>query len=193
LAGNIHHAQGVGGVGEGDLDHGIVKLSGAKLLAEHLAGAVTGILAGDCGDDTILGGLVGAGLDILAHVLARLCDGGIDKIADDLLDIATDIAHFGELGGLDLDEGRAGEFGEAAGDLGLADAGGADHQDVLGINLVAQIRGELLAPPAVAQGDGDSALGVALADDEAIKLGDDLARGQVGHFEMLSTVRLPLV
>src|SRR5690606_29391767 len=36
-------------------------------------------------------------------------------------------------------------------------------------------------PPAVAQRYGHGALGVALADDEAVKLGYDLARGEVGH------------
>ena len=40
---------------------------------------------------------------------------------------------------------------------------------------------ELLAAPAVAQRDGDGALGVVLADDVAVELGDDLARGEVGH------------
>src|SRR5690606_9519216 len=68
-----------------------------------------------------------------------------------------------------------------AADLGLADAGGADHQDVLGIDLLAQGRVELPAPPAAAQRHGDRALGLLLADDEAVELGDDLARGQVGH------------
>jgi hypothetical protein len=41
--------------------------------------------------------------------------------------------------------------------------------------------GQLLAAPAVAQRDGDRALGVVLADDEAVELGDDLARGRSGH------------
>ncbi len=42
-------------------------------------------------------------------------DRGLDEIADDLLDVAADIADLGELGRLDLDEGRAGELGQAAG------------------------------------------------------------------------------
>ena len=40
---------------------------------------------------------------------------------------------------------------------------------------------ELLPAPAVAQRDGDGALGVVLADDVAVELGDDFARGEVGH------------
>ena len=44
---------------------------------------------------------------------------------------------------------------------------------------------QLLAPPAVAQRDRDRALGGLLADDEAIELGDDLARGQGAHARQL--------
>jgi molybdopterin/thiamine biosynthesis adenylyltransferase len=64
-------------------------------------------------------------------------------------------------------------------DLGLADAGRADHQDVLGQHLVAQVVEQLLAAPAVAQRHGDGALGVVLADDEAVEFGDDLAGDRV--------------
>jgi hypothetical protein len=67
----------------------------------------------------------------------------------------------------------AGQLGQAPGDLGLADAGGAHHDDVLGRDLVAQVALDLLAAPAVAQRHGDRPLGVLLADDVAIELGDD--------------------
>src|SRR6218665_841203 len=69
---------------------------------------------------------------------------------DDGVDILAHIAHLGEFGGLDLDEGRIGQFGQTAGDLGLAHAGGAYHQDVLGRDLLAQTALHLLAAPAVA-------------------------------------------
>jgi hypothetical protein len=95
---------------------------------------------------------------------------------DHLLDIAADIADLGELGRLDLDEGRLGELGQAAADLGLAHAGRPDHQDVLGRHFRAQRFGQLLAAPAVAQGNGHGALRILLADDEAVELGHDLAR-----------------
>ncbi len=66
--------------------------------------------------------------------------------------------------------GRVGQPRQAPGDLGLADAGRADHQDVLGRDLVAQRLVDLDAAPAVAQGDGDRALGVVLADDVLVQL-----------------------
>ena len=112
----------------------------------------------------------------------------LDQVAHDLLDVAADIADLGELGRLHLEERRAGELGQPARDLGLADAGRADHQDVLRQHLFAQPLVELLAPPAVAQRDGDGALGVVLADDEAVELGDDLA-GRKDRLMRLRTIR----
>src|SRR5262249_11535453 len=86
----------------------------------------------------------------------------------------------GELRGLDLEERRAGELGQAARDLGLPDPGRPDHDDVLGRDLVLEIALDALAPPAVAQGDRDRALGGALADDVAIELQDDPGGREVG-------------
>ena len=73
------------------------------------------------------------------------------------------------------------EPGETAGNLGLAYAGGADHEDVLGQHLFAQLLVELQPSPAIAQRDRDRALGIGLPDDEAVELGDDFARREVGH------------
>jgi hypothetical protein len=64
--------------------------------------------------------------------LAGLLDRHVDQVADDGIHVLAHVADLGELGGLDLDEGRVGQPGQAARNLGLADTGGADHQDVLG-------------------------------------------------------------
>ena len=112
----------------------------------------------------------------------------LDEVAHDLLDVAADIADLGELGRLDLEERRAGELGEAARDLGLADAGRPDHQNVLRQHLLAQPLVELQPAPAVAQRDRDRALGVALADDEAVELGNDLA-GEKSVMRFLQVMR----
>jgi len=130
--------------------------------------------------NAVFGVDLGLGSHLLGEALASHGERDLDQIADDRLDVAADIADLGELGGLDLDEGGVGELGEAARDLGLADAGGADHQDVLGQHLLAQLLGQLLPAPAVAERDRDRALGVVLADDEAVELGDDLARAEGG-------------
>jgi hypothetical protein len=72
-----------------------------------------------------------------------------------------------------LMNGRVGQPRQAPRDLGLADAGRPDHQDVLRRDLVAQRLGHLLAAPAVAQRDGDGALGGRLADDVLVEFVDD--------------------
>ena len=136
-------------------------------------------------EHALLGGERRARMHVLALAFAGLRDRDLDEVAHDLLDVAADIADLGELGRLDLEERRAREPGEPARDLGLADAGRADHQDVLGQHLLAHLLVELQAAPAVAQRDRDRALGVGLADDEAVELGNDFAGGEVGHVSEL--------
>ena len=164
-----------------DLDLAFVERALAQLLTEFLAGVGAGGAADQRFQHPFLGGELGLGRDLLAQPLAGHRDRDLDQVAHDLLDIAADIADLGELGRLDLDERRLGQAGEAAGDLGLAAAGGPDHQDVLRQHLLAQLGGQLLAPPAVSECYRDGALGVVLADDEAVELGDDLARAERGH------------
>src|SRR5262249_7178304 len=144
-------------------------------------------------EQALLGLALGAGAHAGATLVADHGDGRFHQVAHDLVDVAADVADLGELGGLDLQERRLGEPGQPARDLGLAHAGGADHQDILRRNLVAQLFGHALAPPAVAQRYRHRLLGLGVADDEAVELGDDLARGELGHGSaqpILSIVRL---
>ena len=118
----------------------------------------------------------------LGHpLLADHVDGELGEIAHHRLDVAADITDLGVLRRLDLDEGRLREPGQAARNLGLADAGRPDHQDVLGRDFLGQLRRELLAPRAVAQRNRHRALRPALPDDVLVELGDNLARGQRFH------------
>ena len=179
-------------VGHLDVDFLVVQLAFAQALAEQLAGVavlacrlVAEAHGGTRGrqqgiEDALFGGVLGAILDLLDLLFAEHLHRGVGEIADDRLDVASDIADLGELGRLDLDERRVRQARQAAGDLGLADAGGADHEDVLWCYLGAQLGRQLHASPAVAQGDGDGALGVVLADDVAVEFVDDLA-GRHGH------------
>ena len=65
----------------------------------------------------------------------------------------------------------------------------ADHEDVLGRDFMAQGLGHLLAAPAVAQGDGDGALGLGLAHHVLVEFGDDFRRGHVhDHIGFLYSV-----
>ena len=173
-----------------DVDLLVVELAFAQLLAELLArGAV---LSAQCPisrrrrqqhvEDALLGRVLRARAHALAHrLLARLLDADLDQVAHDRVDVAADVADLGELGRLDLDERRVGEPREAARDLGLADAGRPDHQDVLRRDLLAQRLGDLLAAPAVAQRDRHRALRLALADDVLVELVDDFLGVMLGR------------
>lgn len=169
------------GIAHFDLDLLVVELAVAQLFAETVARRRARRLADERFEHAFLGIDMGARLDVLAHLLAHQADGDLDQVADDLLDVAADIADLSELGRLDLDERRTGKARQAARYLGLADAGWADHQDVLRHHLFTHLAFELLAAPAVAQGDGHGALGVLLADDEAIEFRNDFAGRECGH------------
>ncbi len=126
----------------------------------------------------------------LELLLARHLDRDVRQLLDDGVDFAADVADLGELGGLNLHERRLRQARQASGDLGLADAGRTDHQDVLRSDLLAQRLVDLHAPPAVAQRDRDRALGGGLSDDVLVELLDD---GLRRHARSSSITRLRLV
>ncbi len=169
----------------------IVQLALAQHLAESLPGIVVArrAIPGKAGlgsrqqdvEHSVLRA-VGRPVAHLGHFLfSGHFDGDVDKIADDRINFAANIAHFGEFGGFHLDEGRLGEPRQPSRDLGLADAGGADHENVLRRDLRAQRFGDLLAPPAIAQRNRHRALGGLLADDVLVELLDDFARRHLRH------------
>src|SRR6185437_12813182 len=100
------------------------------------------------------------------------------------------VAHLGKLGGFDLEEWRVGQLGQAAGDLGFAHAGGANHDDVLRHDIVSQFGGELLSSHAVAQGDGHGAIGGVLAHHVLVEFGNDFAQGKLIKDEFQSAQKM---
>ncbi len=192
-AGNVHgRHRGRHGFLHLHLDLAVIEGAFAQHLAEFLAGFRTRVIAHQGVEHALLGGQLGLGGDLLAQALPGHGEGDLGKVAHDAFHVAADVTHFRELGGFDLQERRIGELGEPARDLGLSNARGPHHQDVLGQHFVAQILRQLLAAPAVAQSHRDGALGVALADDVAVQFGDDLARGE-GRAHRDSTVTSRLV
>ena len=116
--------------------------------------------------------------DVFEFLFADHFDGDLDQVANHGFDIAAHVADFRELGSLDLQERRVGQLSEAAGDFGFAYARWADHDDVLGDDLFGHFGRELLPAHAIAQGNGDGALRVLLADNVLVELGDNFARRQ---------------
>src|SRR5690606_15468290 len=114
---------------------------------------------------------------LLCHI-----DGDIRQLADHALDIAADIADLRKFRRLYLYKRRIGHSGQAAGDLCLADAGRADHQDIFWQDVAGDLVRELLPPYAIAKSDGHGAFRVPLPDDILVKLFHDLTRRQVIKF-----------
>ena len=104
----------------------------------------------------------------------------LDQVANQALDVAAIVADLGVLGGLRLHKRCAHEYGQPAGDFCLAHPGRANQHDVLGRDLGAEIVRQLPPSPPIAQGNRHGPLGVGLADDVAVQLGDDLPGGQLG-------------
>src|SRR6185437_13352071 len=73
-------------------------------------------------------------------------------------------------------EGRLRQLRQSPRDLGLADAGRPDHEDVLRRDLVAQVGRNVLPAPSIAQRDRNRPLRVVLSHDIAVEFRNDLAR-----------------
>ena len=174
-----------------DFDHALVELAVTQLLAHPLAGAAhlvahaARIFVGRGRprrqqqiEQPLLGIELRLGAHFLDALVAHHVDGELDQVADHRLDVAADVADFGELRGFDLDERRMRQLGQPPRDLGLADAGRTDHQDVLGRHVLGQIGRQLLAAQAIAQRDRHGALGLGLPDHVLVELGDNFTRRQ---------------
>ena len=178
-----------------EFDDAVIELALAKLRAQLLAGPRCGTLvcAVSVGRQSSSSRSRGSGrkqqvenalfrvkfrlvLDLLHPLGADHVNSDLDQVTHDGFDVAPNIADFSEFRGLYLQERRVRELRQATRDLRLADARRSDHDDVLGHDLVREFRSELLAAHAVAQRDGNRALGVVLADDVLIEFGDDLPR-----------------
>ena len=172
--------------GDLDVDLLFVELAFAQPLAEFLArGALlaAALLEADAPgggyqrvQNPLFRSLLGARAHALHCVLARLLDADLHQVAHDGVDVAPHVSHLRELRRLHLDERSIREPRQAPRDLGLADAGRTDHQDVLRRDFLAQRLCHLQAPPAVAQRDRHGALGSSLPDDVLVQLVDDFLR-----------------
>ena len=112
-AGNLEHRHAAARL-HLDLDFLVIQFAKAQLAPEAVARRLAGGRPNEHVEHTVLRRDLGAGLHFLALRFLHLADADIEQVADDLLDIAPDIADFGELGRFHLEEGRIGEFGQPA-------------------------------------------------------------------------------
>src|SRR5450631_1142306 len=186
-----------------DLDLAIVEFAFAQHFSETLpriavARPEIGCRPRSARQERIENALLGGIRRAMAHFrnlfFSGHFNGDVDKIAYDRVHFSTNITYFCEFSGLNLDERSLGEPRQPPRDLGLSDARGADHENVLRGDLGAQIFRHLTAPPAIAQGNGDGTFGRFLPDDVLVELLDDFTRSHLRHGRYNSSmVRLRLV
>ncbi len=200
-AGRRHDLNAETGSGQFHFDFAIVQLAFAQAFAQLLARCrlflvillVVGLETKAAGawqkriQHPFLGGVFGAMPHFAHRRFAVHFDGHVDQVADNGFHVAADISDFGEFGRLDFDERRIRQARQTPRDFGFADAGGTDHENVLGGDFVAQAFIHLHAPPAVAQGNGHGAFGRVLADDVLVQFLDDFSGCHFRHklFETL--------
>ena len=126
---------------------------------------------------------------LIGHVfqffLTHHVNGDLDQVANHGFDIPAHIAHFRKLRSFDLHERRVGKLGQAARNFRLAHTGRAYHDDVFGNDFFRQFGSQLLSTHAVAQGNGNGALGVRLANHVLIKFSNNLTRSKLIEREFL--------
>ena len=116
-------------------------------------------------NDAVLGAL---------HIVVRAAV----QLAHDVLHVAADVARLGKFRRVRLHERHADQIGDAADQVGFADAGGADEDDVLlgVIRLLLALERQPHMVVMVAERDADDFLGLVLLDDVAVQIGLHLAR-----------------
>jgi len=167
--------------------HGVASNAlAADANAKTQAGAATPVFGRDLDgrderiQDNILYGLGGLGFHLFLAAVAQAAHGLLGQVAHHAFHVAAHVADFGKLAGLDFHEGRVGQDGEAARNLGFADARGPNHEDIVGHNLLLHVGRGVQTAPAVAQRNGHVALGLVLANDVLIEFGHNLGRGKKG-------------
>ena len=130
-------------------------------------------------EETLLRTLFRRRIDVILALGADHVDRDVHQLAHHRLDVAADVAHFGELRGFNLEKRRSREPCQPARDLCFPDARRTDHDDVVRHDLVPDLFGRLGTAPAVADRDGDRLFRRFLPDDVAVQLGDDLLRRQL--------------
>jgi hypothetical protein len=96
---------------------------------------------------------------------------GLKQPHQDVLHIFADVTRFGEGGRVCDGEGNVEDSGEGLGQQGLADAGGADQEDVglVELDLALPRRGRVDSLVMIVDGDGEGSLGPFLTDDVLVQ------------------------
>ena len=124
-------------------------------------------------------------LDFLQLLLAHHVDGNLHQVPHDRIHVAPYVPNFRELRSLNLQKGRVRQLRQAPGNFRFPHARGANHDDVLGHDLVRQIGCELLPPHAIAQRDRHRPLRRLLPNNVLVQLRDNLPGSQLFKRQLL--------
>ena len=117
-AGDVERGhRGSAGVRNLEFDFLVLQFPFAQLLPECLARAFRSVLAHERIEDAVLCRKLGARHHLLAALFALQVNRDLDEIADDLFDVAADIADLREFCRLHLDEGCVRQARQAAGNF----------------------------------------------------------------------------
>jgi len=142
LAGNFLHARWAKnfhlwrGSGDINLDGFVIEFAGAQFHPEFFPCGVMLLLYAMWTrqkriEYPFFSKLLGADHDCFLGFFARFLDGDFDEIANDGLDITTNIAHFREFCRLDFEKRGFNELGEPSGNFSFANTRWSDHQYIL--------------------------------------------------------------
>ncbi len=120
-------------------------------------------------------------LDFFQRLLTHHFHRSIGQIADDGVNFPSNIAYFGEFSGLYLYERSVCQFRQAARDFCLANACGANHQNIFWRDFVTQFLIHLCPAPAVAQCNSHRAFGHILTNDVLVQFVNDFLGSYMGH------------
>src|SRR5277367_2107037 len=186
-------------VGRIDLNELLVRVLAAALRRHRRLGSLQNLqqrllhaFSGDIASDRWVLALAGDLVDLVDVDDARLgaldvVVGGLDQFEQNVFDVLTDVAGLGQRGGVRDRERDVEHLGEGLGQVGLAAASGAQHQDV-GLGQldgfarpgIAALLTGLDPLVMVVDSDGECPLGGVLADDVALQEVPDL--GGLGQF-----------
>ena len=188
----------VGGV---DLDELLMRMLAAALRGDRRLGALEDLqqrllhaLSGDVASDRRVLALAGDLVDLVDVDDAGLgaldvIVGGLDQLEQNVLDVLADVAGLRQRGGVGDCERDVQHLRQRLREVGLAAAGGTQHQDV-GLGQLDRLRAGIAhllagldALVMVVDGHGQRALGGVLADDVTLEKLADLGRlGQLVEF-----------
>ena len=113
-------------------------------------------------------------IDVDNSVLGQvfIAIGIFDEIANEVVDVAADVAGFGKLGSIGFYEWHSNQFRDVAHQVGFSNACRSEQDDIL-LGVVAIFDFRILKAAAdvvivVADGDGNHLLGFLLLDDETV-------------------------